>query len=514
MKDLKSFARFMKDHKLEEYTKKCLGMAQTLDLPMMKQLGQAEEANLASVTDFLRVSEASNSRFFTALANGTALLEADDQIQNWENNKTIGLSGPPILPSDMILFHSVQKKVMLHYLPEYTSDNTELLRIISEIEEYFSTFQERAVKTFCKVHDILEWNLKESEAMYRDLTENTSDLIQLLDRENNIAFVNLSWMREMGYSKEEALRQPISKFVHPEFLNEYLAVIKKATELNSIECIETVFISRKGVHLILEGLISPRFVNDRFLFTRGIHKNITKNKMIENELAAKTQELIRSNKELEQFAYVASHDLQEPLRMINSYIQLLASRYKDKLDQDAADFIHFVVDGSNRMRTLINSLLEYSRVNRSKVFESVDTGTILAEVLADMENTILENGAQIHYGHLPTVFCDPVLIGQVLQNLISNAIKFKSKKTPEIYISGEKRGDHFLFAVRDNGIGIQKEYFNKIFVIFQRLNDMNTYKGTGIGLAICKKIVERHGGNIWVESELGKGSTFYFTLKN
>ena len=240
----------------------------------------------------------------------------------------------------------------------------------------------------------------------------------------------------------------------------------------------------------------------------------TETKLRESEalLKAKTADLERSNQELEQFAYVASHDLQEPLRMVNSYVQLLSSRYKDKLDADANEFIHFAVDGSNRMRNLINSLLEFSRVNRIKPFTWMEMDKVVEEVLIDLSSMISENGAIIHYGDLPQIYGDQVLIGQLFQNLIANAIKFRGIPEPEITISCEKRKDDYFFAVKDNGIGIKKEYAEKIFVIFRRLHGMERYPGTGIGLAICKKIVERHGGRIWVESEPGKGATFYFTL--
>ncbi|MDP1746333.1 MAG: ATP-binding protein, partial [Bacteroidota bacterium] len=209
----------------------------------------------------------------------------------------------------------------------------------------------------------------------------------------------------------------------------------------------------------------------------------------------------------------ASHDLQEPLRMVTSYLQLLENRYKDKLDQDAKDFISFAVDGSNRMRSLIHSLLEYSRINRVKAFEIIDVNILLKEVLENLSTAIKENKATIKINDLPKINGDPILINQLFQNLIQNAIKFKNTRNPEIDISCKEEKDEYIFSVKDNGIGIQKEYIDKIFIIFKRLHSKEEYPGTGMGLAICKKIVERHGGKIWVESEFGKGSTFYFTIK-
>ncbi|QAR34449.1 sensor histidine kinase [Geovibrio thiophilus] len=235
----------------------------------------------------------------------------------------------------------------------------------------------------------------------------------------------------------------------------------------------------------------------------------------DRELAARTAELERSNEELEQFAYIASHDLQEPLRMISSYTQLLAKRYKDKLDEDATEFINYAVDGANRMQVLINDLLSYSRVGtKGEEFSHVDLNGVLDIVKANLKGVIEESGAVIKYSKLPTVLADNSQMLQLFQNLTGNAIKFRREGVkPEIEISAKKEGNMFRFMVKDNGIGIDKKYLDRIFVIFQRLHTKEEFPGTGIGLAICKKIVERHGGEISVESAEGKGSDFIFTLQ-
>ncbi len=233
----------------------------------------------------------------------------------------------------------------------------------------------------------------------------------------------------------------------------------------------------------------------------------------ETALRNQQQELARSNAELQQFAYVASHDLQEPLRMIISYLELLERRYKGQLDAKADRFIGFAVDGATRMQTLINDLLSYSRVGtQGQAFKTVDCAKILEGVLANLQVAIAQSHAAITHDPLPAVHGDPSQLTQLFQNLIGNAIKFRRAEPPQVHVGVESAPGKWLFSVQDNGIGMETQYFDQIFIIFQRLHSRSEYSGTGIGLAVCKKIVERHGGTLWVESQLGHGSTFYFSL--
>ena len=263
----------------------------------------------------------------------------------------------------------------------------------------------------------------------------------------------------------------------------------------------------------------------------GVSMDVTERKLDEEELKKhrdhleelvneRTRELDnaiiglkRSNQELEQFAYVASHDLQEPLRMVSSYTQLLERRYKDQLDQDAKDFIFFAVDGANRMQHLINDLLDYSRVTtRGKPFVKLDLSVVLGHAIANLQKKIQETGAMIVNDDLPFVYGDEVQLVRVFQNLLDNAMKFRGDEPPRINVSAKTIDDKIQISLTDNGIGIDKIYSDRVFTIFQRLHTKVEYPGTGIGLAICKRTIERHGGKIWFESEPGKGTTFYFTL--
>jgi len=248
-------------------------------------------------------------------------------------------------------------------------------------------------------------------------------------------------------------------------------------------------------------------------------EDITERKRAERELkqaealkqAVEALEL--SNMDLEQFAYVASHDLQEPLRMVASFTQLLAKRYQGKLDKDADEFIAYIVAGAERMQVLINDLLTYSRVDtRGESFEPIDSEAAFDQAIANLRVAIEKGEAVITHDPLPPLIADNSQIVRLFQNLLGNAIKFHGKEPPRIHVSARQENNEWVFSFRDNGIGIAPEYFDRVFVIFQRLHSREEYPGTGTGLAICKRIVERHGGRIWVESELNKGSTFYFAI--
>jgi PAS domain S-box-containing protein len=320
--------------------------------------------------------------------------------------------------------------------------------------------------------------------------------------------------RLYGYAEQEVMGKPVSIIFPPNKLAEFEEIMHKSKSGQVIQQSETIRRRKDGIDIQVASTISP-IVDERgdMIGSSILAYDIGERKLRDKELAERTEELARSNQDLQQFAYLASHDLQEPLRMVSSYTQLLGKRYKGKLDADADEFIDFAVDGANRMQRLIRDLLEYSRVGaKDTLIEATNCNEILKNVMDNLSSSIQESGASIIIDDLPTLPVNSTMVSQLFQNLISNALKFRSERLPNIQLSAKKDHAHWEFSVQDNGIGIPIDQQSRIFDIFQRLHSRTEYSGTGIGLAICKKIVERHGGRIWVESEPGRGSNFKFTF--
>jgi PAS domain S-box-containing protein len=361
-----------------------------------------------------------------------------------------------------------------------------------------------------------EINLQEKvEGLRRMATvvSDSNDAVILHDFDGKILAWNRGAKETYGYSEAEALSKNVREIVAEPDREAALTLIKKIKQGEVVKSFELRRVTKDG--RILDVWLTTTLLTDekgKPVAIATTERDITERKKAEEKLITSLKDLERSNKDLEQFAYVASHDLQEPLRMVASYTQLLEKRYKDKLDSDALEFINYAVDGANRMQGLINDLLSFSRVGtRGKL---IDSHTALGQARVNLSMTIEENNAIVTNDDLPEVMADETQLIQLFQNLIGNAIKFhKPGESPRIHISAQRKNEDWVFSVRDNGIGIDPQYFDRIFVIFQRLNTREEYKGTGIGLAICKKIVERLGGKIWIESQPGQGATFYFTLK-
>jgi PAS domain S-box-containing protein len=339
--------------------------------------------------------------------------------------------------------------------------------------------------------------------------ESAPNGIVMVDRYGLIVLVNRETERLFGYGRDELIGQSVEGLVplrhrehHVAFRGEFLDHPQHRAMGAGRDLIG---VHKTGTEVPIEIGLNP-VETDEGMFVLASVVDIGPRKRAEEELR-------RSNEELERFAYVASHDLQEPLRTIASYVQLLARRYRDQLGGDAAEFIDFAVDGVNRMQRLIEDLLAFSRAGtRGTTLVPTATEPLLRASIESLGAAIAESGAIVTHDALPHVLADPGQFQQLLTNLLGNALKFRGDRAPRVRVEARREDRQWVFAIRDSGIGIDPQYFDRIFVIFQRLHGRDEYAGTGVGLAICKRIVERHGGRIWAESTPGAGATFYFTV--
>ena len=362
-----------------------------------------------------------------------------------------------------------------------------------------------------------------------------------LNKDGIILEVNLPGAELLGVEKLNLNNSAFIQYIDPDYQNKFHHYImkiletgtKKGIELKLLKMddnsfyahLETIKVTDENRNFKEFRIILTDISSQKKAETALRDHNANINKMLNVEIEdhenaeIKLDEIIKklkiSNEELEQFAYVSSHDLKEPLRMITSFLQLLQKRYAADLDEDANDFIDFAVGGAKRMNNMINDLLEYSRIgSKERKFEYIQSEKILKTVLLNLNPLIKDNNTTITHDQLPLIYANDQQMIQLFQNLIGNAITYHGKETPEIHISTDNVDDKYIFSIKDNGIGIDKKHLERIFTIFQRLNTREEYEGTGIGLAISKKILQKHKGDIWAESEPGKGSTFYFTLPN
>ncbi|MBI4595566.1 MAG: PAS domain S-box protein, partial [Candidatus Tectomicrobia bacterium] len=357
-----------------------------------------------------------------------------------------------------------------------------------------------------------ESELRDAEIRYRTLFEESPEGVMIIDPETALPIeFNNAACQQLGYSREEFAQLRVMDYEAMETTQETRTHIRRVL-LEGSDTFETKHRTKHGeIRDVLVAVKTIR-ISGRDLFL-VILRDITARKRAEEELKRMAEELVRSNVELQQFAYVVSHDLQEPLLTVSGYCQLIQRRYKGRIDEDADKFLSFAVEGAAKMQMLIQDLLTYAKVGSGeKDSVQVDCSEVLSQAVANLKGIIEKSGAVITCDPLPTTLANASQLVQLFQNLIANAIKFHGKEAPRIHISSECKGSEWVFSVRDNGIGIDPKYADRIFVIFHRLHSNSEFPGTGIGLATCKKIVEHHGGRIWVESQPKQGSSFYFTL--
>ncbi len=449
--------------------------------------------------------------------------ESAENIFGYSKSEIIGQSVTSIIPEQfkknyqegLKRFLRIGEAGFIGKKKEVSGNTKEGVKISIEMCLSFHETEEKEYSFVARIRDLTEQK-KQEEKIYK-LTcavEQSPVTVVITDIKGNIEYVNPKFTQLTGYTLEEVIGQNprILKTdkTSPEVFKELWETITSGKEWRGEMCNK-----KKNGNLFWESAsISPvRNANGLITHFVAVKEDITERKMLEEKRKKTLIELKRTNTELEQFAYIASHDLQEPLRMVTSYVQLLQRRYKDKLDEEANDFIAYAVNGSKRMQGLINDLLDYARVGlRGKGFTLTDCNTVLRRVVGYLDVSIRESGAIVTHDPMPMIAADSSQIAQLFQNLIGNAIKYRNGDIARIHISAKENGKDVIFSFSDNGIGIEPQYFTRIFDIFQRLHGKDEYSGTGIGLAICKKIVERHGGKIWVESLPGKGATFYFTI--
>ena len=362
---------------------------------------------------------------------------------------------------------------------------------------------------------LAEGYLRASEERFRRTFELAGSGVAHINLNRRFLRVNKRLCEILGYPEAELLQLSGRQISHPEDLD-VIDTQRPALHAGTLDAVrvEKRYLRKDGSTVwVALTLTVERDAAGKAQYEIAIYDDITSRKKAESELQAAHDELTRSNAELEQFAYVASHDLQEPLRMVSSYTQLLGKRYGERLEGDAKEFMAFVIEGAGRMRQLIDDLLAYSRVGtRGKGFRQVKLESVIERASVNLRAALEESGAELTHDPLPVVQADESQLVQLFQNLIGNAVKFHGAAVPKIHVSAVEKEHEWEVTVTDNGIGLEPQYFERIFMVFQRLHDRGQYPGTGIGLAICKKVVERHGGRLWVESEPGKGSSFHFTL--
>src|SRR5277367_2289625 len=388
--------------------------------------------------------------------------------------------------------------------------------MLSPLESAEGTLVTAAIRDI-SVRRAAEKHLAQMEGRYRGLLEAAPDAMVVVNQSGEIVLLNVQAEKQFGYRRDELVGQEVKNIIPEGFAERLVADALRSVEDALAQQIGTGIElngrRKDGSEFPIEIMLSPLESAEGILVTAAI-RDISVRKTAETHLLNKVEELKRSNEELGQFAYIASHDLQEPLRMVASYTQLLSRRYKGKLDSDADEFISFAVDGASRMQRLIQDLLAFSRVGtKGEELLATSSEKALQHALVNLQGAIGESAAVVTHDPLPDVMADEIQLTQLFQNLVGNGIKYHSIDSPRVHISVARQGaKKWLFSVKDNGLGIDRQYFERIFGMFQRLHKREEFAGTGIGLAICKKIVERHGGHISVESQPGQGSTFRFAL--
>jgi PAS domain S-box-containing protein len=460
-------------------------------------------------------------------ADGTIIWanQAELDLLGYTRDEYVGHSITEFHADQEIIADILQRLLSDQVVQDYEADlrckDGSIRRVLIDSNSSWSNGE--FIRTRCFTRDITdrklaEEALRQSEQKFRAIFDGMFQFMGVLTPAGILIEANRTALDAIGVNPEDVIGQMFWAtpwWTHSLVLQEQLKDAIARAAQGELVRFEAEHILADGTAIFVDFTLKPVFdEGEKVIMLISEGRDITDRRQAELELQNQKQDLARSNAELQQFAYVASHDLQEPLRMITSYLELLERRYKGQLDERADKFIAYAVDGATRMQTLINDLLSYSRVGTGEQNrKAVDCEKIVQNVLSNLHLSIVQSHAAITHDSLPKVNGDPSQLTQLFQNLISNAIKFhREEEAPQIHIGVDGTNGKWLFSVQDNGIGMEAQYLERIFIIFQRLHSKTEYPGTGIGLAVCKKIVERHGGNLRVESQPDHGSTFYFTL--
>jgi PAS domain S-box-containing protein len=645
MSNLKQFAAFVKDEKLDEFVAADYKMIQSFNIPLLELFKHLDEKELIENTKQGLI------KFLDSLIAGNALEMAKENMQAWEDDKLPGIPKTAVSVMDILLIYAAQKLSLITFISAFTKDSSLAIDLVFELEIYYKEVRELSLSILQKIQDAEKVKLLESEERYKDLFDHASDLIQIVDPDGRIQYVNNAWSNTLQYTLDEFKGKNITSIMKEServaFIN-YRKKVLIGEKLN--EGITTCLIAKNGREVVVEGFITCKFKDGIPQYTRGMFRNITKrvederklkvineqliereenlNRLIQNapdaiivideankiklwnpkaemifgwkaeevmetdlaetiipeeyreahnhgmkrfkatgvsqvinrtieitalnkekkrffvsltisqsrqagqnvfiafirditlqkqneaELENKRKQLEKTNEELEQYAWLASHDLKEPLRKIMTFSDILLTRYAADLPEVVQRHLRKINDSTNRMDSLIEAIMIYSNVTDNEdLFVGTDLSVIVKEVLADLEVAIKNKKAKVTVGSLPTVEAIKIQMRQLLQNLISNAIKYSKPETPPVIdVSSEVKDGMCILRIQDNGIGFHNQYTDKIFQVFQRLSTGERYEGTGIGLALCKKIVETHNGAINAESQEGEGAVFTVSI--
>jgi PAS domain S-box-containing protein len=505
---IEDYAHFIRENYLRELAGLQLDLVMQMDVPILKLIPNlGRDQMMESGINSLRLQ-------LTAFEEGRGFEHLTKGLRDWEQDKLEGgIPKSALQPTDLIYIYAAQRQALIQLIPHYFKEADKAINLAIEISNFYTLAENEAFKVLFKIREEAEDALKESEERFRSISESTTDAILVADKDLEIIYCNTAANRITQFSANELGRLNIQDVLVGNEENWQQLLGDLSHNESSVSSLPDLFVISKDESRIPVDIALSHWHTEEGSFYGFIIHDISLRKTFEEELKRKADELDRSNNALQQFAYVASHDMREPLRMITSFLQLLERKHRDKLPEEAIGYVNMSLDGAKRLSNLINDLLNYSRVNSGKPnLKETDLNEIMEEVMLNLSEVIKDKNVKVELNNLPEkMIADPIKFAQLFQNLIANAIKFNNKPQPIIRIWTEDKASKWQFNVQDNGIGMTQEQLDQAFIMFRRLHGKE-YPGTGIGLALCKRIVEQHNGTIWVESEPEKGTTFHFTI--